>query len=242
MNIEGGDLPVGYSTNDQWRRPQAFASAALVLAVAGLVVPGAGLFAVIVALIARAQCQRLGFVPLRRTVVAISLGLLGTLVSGTWAMRAYHQHTKIIHRANCAANLKQIAQAMYLYSNDYNGRLPTSFDLLASYGLATRYIVCPSEPSPGAAKYPTDEVAARAHGGLSYVMVEPRRSPLMSSYSADQAMAFERLANHDFEGAHILYSDGHPEFVPREQYLKELDLYRGTPGLTEEEYNFLTGK
>lgn len=232
---------MSYATRSLAFSPHAFATAAIVLALVGLAVPGAGMFAILFAVVALWRSKRRGFVPLRRVTIAIVLGTISTIAYGIVGARIVERHLETMNRIVCANNFKQIGQAIMLYQNDHRTRLPARFEQLQAYGLPPAAFVCPSAHSAGT-KAVEDEIAARAERRLSYVMVEPVKGKFDSQYRAEDPNIFEPLANHDGEGAHILFMDGHTEFVSRDLYLMLLEPFRNNRGLTDEEYAFLVNR
>jgi hypothetical protein len=103
------------------------------------------------------------------------------------------------NRQQCASNLRQIGQALYLYSIDNGGRLPDRLQDLTTGAdaLPADALVCPDGPDrPGDCSYD--------YLGKGY---------LFADFSADDIVAYEPPHNHLSDGGYALFGDGHIKFV-----------------------------
>jgi hypothetical protein len=113
------------------------------------------------------------------------------------------------NRQPCTSNLRQIGQALYLYSMANAGRLPDRLQDLTTgadplHGDALR---CPDGEDPA--------------GVCSYDYLGAGR--LMSDFTADDIVAFEPPHNHLSDGGYALFGDGHIEFVyPADKLLQQV--------------------
>jgi hypothetical protein len=132
----------------------------------------------------------------------------------------------------CASNLRGIAQACMLYSNDNHGRYPRGIaQMLADADLLEpEYLACPLSDDT-----PVRTVAELAEGGhVSYVYVG---SGLTSACAtAETVVAYERPTNHDNSGLrlHVLRGDGRIERVSKselQQIIRELESGHNPPRL-----------
>jgi hypothetical protein len=125
-----------------------------------------------------------------------ALGLAGTaLVVFGWPPIAQQR----MGRQPCASNLRQIGQALLLYSMDHGGRLPDRLqDLTTGTDSLTRQaLICADGPDrPGQVSY--DYLGA----GRQY-----------EDFGPDDIVAFEPPHNHDSDGGYALFGDGHVAFV-----------------------------
>jgi prepilin-type processing-associated H-X9-DG protein len=105
--------------------------------------------------------------------------------------------------ARCWNNMRQIAQAIQMYSNENKGALPPDVNRIAFFrqDLGASTFVCPvSKESPP-----------------HYVMVKlPKPQDtgftLSHSLSSDTVIMYENPANHG-GGMHVVFADGHVEFM-----------------------------
>ena len=146
----------------------------------------------------------------------------------------------------CSSNLRQIGQAIVIYSNAHDRRLPETLeDLLLDDIEITPYVfVCPGsndEVVPGVSTTPPiagDETVRRIRArGLPTSLddspppaLQPRycsyiyvgRGLVMNDVTADTILAYEPLSNHDGDGCHVLFGDGHVKFLERAEAIKLL--------------------
>ena len=118
------------------------------------------------------------------------------------------------NRVKCASNLKQIGNAMLLYSLDHGGRYPDGIEGLLEEDITTPVFICPqTNDSPAKAGPTTKATAANVESGghLSYVYIG---KGMMNSAPADVVVAYEPLANHQNTGMNVLYGDLHVEYLP----------------------------
>ena len=136
--------------------------------------------------------------------------------------------------------MKKIGQAFLLYSienrNLYSPDLATA---LATQDLVPEVFVCPMSDSDRATTRFTSDVTARAAKNLDYVYTG---EGLKNDVRAEEPILFERLSDHDHDGGNVLFRDGHVEVIMKPQILKLLEPLRGTPRLTEEEYDAIVAK
>ena len=118
-------------------------------------------------------------------------------------------------RRPCPTHLRQIGQAMHLYAHEHGGRFPDSLDLLVGDDIMPEALVCPSTDDRPASGETAQEIrAALVAGGdahLSYVYVG---AGLTADADSDVVVAYDRLGNHDEDGCHVLYADGHVNWMP----------------------------
>ncbi len=119
----------------------------------------------------------------------------------------------------CASNLRQIGQAMLLYSNENAGQYPDDFGpLLLTQDIEPKNFVCPGSPDTPAGGESRAQWAAnlRAGGHLSYVYCGRGQSP---TSPAAAILAYEADGNHGpssnatVHGRTFLYADGHVAYL-----------------------------
>ena len=121
------------------------------------------------------------------------------------------------HRFHCAMNLRQIGQAMLLWSNEHDGRYPDRIEqLLDVEGTTAEIFVCPAVGDPPATGPTTRDVADQLTSGghLSYVYLG---KGLTRSADGEVVLVYERPGNHAGEfgggGVHMLTGDGNVKWV-----------------------------
>ena len=207
--------PVPYGHAGVYGQPQqtsGLAIAALVLGIIGLIIPGLGLIGVVLGIIALTKMRdpRVGGKGLAIggiAVGAVSILWLGCMMS--ILLPSLNRARETANRVKCASNMRQIGQAILLYSNENRGVYPDKLDkLLLTQDITSEVFTCPTSndtPAPGAAGQP--QASALYSGGhLSYVYVG---SNLNNSASGDTVVLYEPLTNHGGDGTNILWGDGH---------------------------------
>lgn len=119
-------------------------------------------------------------------------------------------------RVQCAANMRQVGQAVVIYASVNGGMFPDRLDLLLPYVGSTAF-VCPScrdTPAPG--NTPTAQAANLYAGGhLSYVYVGAGLNANFANVNpATTVVLYEPLTNHR-DGVNVLYADGSVVFLAR---------------------------
>jgi prepilin-type processing-associated H-X9-DG protein len=119
-------------------------------------------------------------------------------------------------RVQCASNMRQIGQAMFIYASVNGGQLPDRLDRLLPFA-GSNVFVCPSShdsPAPGSS--PGAQAANLYAGGhLSYVYVGAGMTTNFANTNpATTVVLYEPLINHQ-DGVNVLYADGSVVFLPR---------------------------
>jgi prepilin-type processing-associated H-X9-DG protein len=114
----------------------------------------------------------------------------------------------------CAANLKQIGNALMLYANGHRGKYPDDLAALLEEDITTAVFVCPSsndEPATGAT---TQAVAANltTPRHCSYIYLG---KGLSQPIDANRIILLEPLENHQRAGMNALFGDGHVDWLKR---------------------------
>jgi prepilin-type processing-associated H-X9-DG protein len=139
-------------------------------------------------------------------VVALLAGL------GTFFLPSLNKEPNTAPRVKSASNLRQIGQAILLYTQDFNGQYPDSFGaILLNEDITSSVFVSPSR-SETPANGPTtqavaDQLADSTH--VSYVYLG--RGFTTKTVKPDDIIAYELPAQPN-GGANILFGDGHVEF------------------------------
>jgi len=123
------------------------------------------------------------------------------------------------NRVKCASNMRQIGQAILLYSNDNRGRYPDRLeDLILTQPIGSDEFVCPTtndSAAPGADPK-TQAKNLSAGGHLSYVYVG---KGMTNAATPETVVLYEPLSSHS-DGMNALFGDGHVEFFNKQQAQK----------------------
>lgn len=129
-------------------------------------------------------------------------------------------------QTRCASNLRQLGQAIELYRHDFNGApLPDLSTIVTSEELSHQVLICRSSSDTEASS--VSELAVAGH--CSYVYVA---AGLTGDVSPDSVMAFDDPANHNLQGAYVLFGDGRVEWIDAVTFvfwMNELNAGRNPP-------------
>ena len=165
----------------------------------------------------------MGLLGLVVAVVVVGGGLIAILLPSLCRAR------EPANRAKCASNLHQVGLAISLYEQDHDGQYPPALAVLpVEEQISADVFICPSsndekatDNSPGGTAAAIKAAEANATGYkhcLSYLYVG--RGLTEKTATPTTVVAYEPLDNHDGEGTHVLYGDGHAEWVDRTAWLK----------------------
>ena len=133
------------------------------------------------------------------------------------------------NRVKCASNLKQIGQAILLYTQENGGQYPTSLSVLMSHeDLVAEVVTCPSSadersPATNAAGIIADVAAAETNAPghmhcLSYIYVG--RGLTDKTASETTIVAYEPMENHSRDITNVLFGDGHVDSLGKQPWLQ----------------------
>jgi len=123
-----------------------------------------------------------------------------------------NQPHPVVPRVKSASNLRQIGQAILLYSNDFAGQYPDTFQtLLMNEDITSSVFVSPSRSETPAEGATTRQLADQldAGGHLSYVYLG--RGLTAHTVTANMVVAYEMPASAN-GGGNVLFGDGHVEY------------------------------
>jgi prepilin-type processing-associated H-X9-DG protein len=207
------------------------------LALAGLICSIAGLFTCGLAGIAGLICSILGLKKSNEigtgrgmAIAGIVIGAFSLLfVPALLASIMLPSLARAREKANevkCAANLRQIGQAIVMYANDNKGYAPPDFSYLPQYLAGTTVYTCPSSSAP-----------ATTSGSVStdYIyVVRPGQKLMTQKYAAQSVLVYEPLSDHPGDGANFLFFDGHVQFLGKKEaaaMIKQLEQGNNPPTL-----------
>ncbi len=118
------------------------------------------------------------------------------------------------NRVKCASNMRQMGQALLLYSIEHRQRYPKTLgELVTTQDLGIDVFTCPS----GNVEYPFDlrqapieQQAQWVTDHAPYVFLAPPNA----NVPPDIVVIHEAFDNHGGGGINVLFGDGHVEFVP----------------------------
>jgi prepilin-type processing-associated H-X9-DG protein len=127
------------------------------------------------------------------------------------------------NRIKCASNMRQIGQAILLYSNENKGNYPPDFrTLILTQEITADAFVCPSgnvSLPANLAQMKPEQIANWVNEHSPYVYAG---KGLKNNAPADRVVLYEKLEDHNSDGGNFLYGDGHVEFFGRPGYQQEV--------------------
>jgi prepilin-type processing-associated H-X9-DG protein len=118
-----------------------------------------------------------------------------------------------VPRVRSASNLRQIGQAILLYTNDHQGQYPDSFaTILLNEDVTSEVFVSPSRNETPAIGPTTQAIANQlsATGHVSYIYLG--RGLSTNTVTPNTIVAYEKILNSS-SATNMLFGDGHVEFV-----------------------------
>lgn len=157
-------------------------------------------------------------------IVSACVVLVGSLC-GIALSRTRYQ----INQIHCSSSMRQIGQAIMLYTTDNGGSYPPDLQtVLLTQTIAAYAFVCPSSSDSvtnGASMVQAAaDMAKPGHCSCIYL-----GSGLTSPLDPSCIVMIEDPANHDLNGTNVLYADGHVDWELLETVMTHLnDLNKGT--------------
>jgi len=118
------------------------------------------------------------------------------------------------NRVKCGSNMRQIGQAMLLYSNENKSKFPADLGtLVKTEEISIECFTCPSSnteiPPEVRAGNPDVQVKwVNEHSDYVYLGKGHKNSD-----SPEVVMLYEKAEDHDRDGMNMLFADGHVEFM-----------------------------
>jgi prepilin-type processing-associated H-X9-DG protein len=122
-------------------------------------------------------------------------------------------HMHVREQTKCSSNLRQLGQAIVLYSTRNAGHYPKRLeDLLLTEEISSEVFVCPDSGDTPATGPTTHAVIGNIDTGghMSYIYCGAN---LKVPAPPNTIVAYEALGRHRGRGSNVLFGDGHTEFV-----------------------------
>jgi prepilin-type processing-associated H-X9-DG protein len=141
----------------------------------------------------------------------------GPAIGAGIAMPAVQKAQQNASRVKCASNMRQIAQAMLLYSNDNQGNYPPDLGtLVTTQDIEPIAFLCPdsNRKLPGNwGNMDNDKKLAWINANSDYVYVGAGKT---NATPADEILVYEKDRNHKHQGMNMVFADGHVEWQSME--------------------------
>jgi len=112
-------------------------------------------------------------------------------------------------RAESAAHLRQIGQAILLYGNENKGKYPPDLaTVVKTQDVTDKVLKSPFGP---------------AKGGKDVVLINYASNPMTQANMADVIVAYDQAALEQGEGASALFADGHVDWLPPDVFKRTLE-------------------
>ncbi len=146
---------------------------------------------------------------------------------------------RVIRMVQCSQHLKQIGDAIVLYSLDHKGEFPPDLGTLATAGhdaLDVSYFVCPAAGAlpKGWRTMAKPDQATWINAHTDYIYLGSKMSTITAT--SDVPLAYEKDDDHDGRGMHVLFGDGRVEFLSMKDVHKLLGPKVGAERLTTRIY------
>ena len=150
----------------------------------------------------------------RRVVLLVMLIVAGVLalLAGLCGV-VMNRGMMVAYRGNCASNLRQVGQAIFLYASANGGVLPPDLQtVVATQQIDPAVFICPNSNDTSATGANQAAILRNfgTPGHCSYIYVG---AGLTTKSDPECIVAFEDPANESLDGANVLFAEGHVEFI-----------------------------
>lgn len=146
------------------------------------------------------------------------LSLAKLALGGSILLPSLAKARELSKRSVCAANLKEIGAAIHTYASTNESRFPPDFKtLVAAQFLVPKQFRCPGSSAGPPADDPTEEEL-----GACYIYIAGQNA----DSNPENVLVYEKNVNHKCEGGHVLFVDGHVEFLPVDQVKERVEKTR----------------
>lgn len=113
------------------------------------------------------------------------------------------------NRIKCASNMRQIGEALMLYSNDHQGKYPPDLGtLILTEEISAAVFICPDVHTPMPNLSEPEAIANWVNHNTDYIYLGKGKT---NSTPADDILLYEKPSDHG-DGMNILFADGHVDF------------------------------
>ncbi len=209
------------NTKPYRRKRNPYAVASLVLGVLSVFIPLA-LIAIIIGIVAVNQIKKSNGLEVGRSiaVAGIIFGVVGFFAFPQFLVCIYNeQETNRIMQSSCASNLKNIALAKSLYSEDYNGRLPQKTnwsDCTASRLKSTQILKCPADAGKSRCSYSiNDQLNGESISSIKKTDTTPLYFDSKRGWNSSSSISSAEPRHAG--GSNFAFVDGHVKWVKEKQ-------------------------
>ena len=135
------------------------------------------------------------------------------LINSPEPLFRYRYGREAANRVKCRANLKSIGGGLKQFAHDYQGHYPdTLADLIIADEISRNTVVCPSSNADPTTRQTRPELTEQLNSNR-YCSYAYLGKGLTEPVPDDRVLVIESLSNHQYTGAHVLYGDGHVDFL-----------------------------
>lgn len=158
--------------------------------------------------------------------ITSALGTLTIVIIAAMLLPVLSKAREKARRANCSGNLKQLGIACLMYSGDYSGHFPVTFDTLdtAGYMHGGNVYRCPSVEAPG--------TSTPSAGDYLYFGAGIRDD---NSQASNVVIACDKPGNHNGEWMNLLFVDAHVTGVKASSLEEAAKLGYIIPGINDQQ-------
>jgi prepilin-type processing-associated H-X9-DG protein len=164
-----------------------------------------------------------------------TLSVGGMALMASVFLPSLNRNREIANRIKCASNMRQIGQAILLYSNEHNGQFPSDLGtLIIDEDISPQVFFCPSAAAvPLPANFSTmvpEAQAAWLDQHSDYIYLGRGKT---SSCDPGTIILYEKDSDHGGDGMNVLYGDGHVDFETLAAAHAEINRQRQNPALSK---------